>query len=72
MTDNTEPNYSDYLDRVSELNKLGYPELDGACNICGVHPDTLKALIADQVAKARGCTSCGKLTCDNCERLWQT
>ena len=50
---NIEPTIDDYLDRIAELNKLGYPDLDGACNICGVHPDALKALISDQVAKAR-------------------
>lgn len=53
MTDNTEPTIDEYLDRISELNKLGYPDLDGACNICGVHPDALKALIANQVREAR-------------------
>ena len=54
MTDNTEPTIDEYLDRISELNKLGYPDLDGACNICGVHPDALKALIANQVREAKG------------------
>ena len=49
----TEPTIDEYLDRISELNKLGYPDLDGACNICGVHPDALKALIANQVREAR-------------------
>jgi len=34
--------------------------------------DKIINLISDQVAKAKGCTSCGKRMCDNCERLWQT
>ena len=53
MIDNTEPTIDEYLDRISELNKLGYPDLDGACNICGVHPDALKALIANQIQEAK-------------------
>lgn len=30
--------------------------------------EQLNALLTE----ARGCQSCGKLTCENCERLWQT
>lgn len=41
-------------------------------NCTNVVMSMVEAYISNQVAKARGCTSCGKLTCDNCERLWQT
>lgn len=63
MTDNTEPT-------IDELLKILDEEYGQECNYDALM--RIEALISDQVAKARGCTSCGKLTCDNCERLWQT
>jgi len=30
-------------ENIAKLNKLGYPELDGACPTCGINPVTILA-----------------------------
>ena len=66
----TEPNLDKILRRIAYWN--GYDSA-GEWERTGHEVKAqLEEYIADQVAKARGCTSCGKRMCDNCERLWQT
>ena len=67
MTDNTEPTIDNILDVLEiTVETVAWQEAKQDAK------KSIEALISDQVAKAKGCTSCGKRMCDNCERLWQT
>ena len=83
MTDNTEPTIDELVEMCFDdlcINNTGnYIRItfgDKSMNVDYEHflafRKRIEALISDQVAKAKGCTTCGKRMCDNCERLWQT
>jgi len=65
-----EPNLDELRQKIYDVLNVHTPAGCAGRHCWGV--EALEKLISDQVAKAKGCTSCGKRMCDNCERLWQT
>lgn len=43
---------TDWLENLAKLNELGRPDLEGACEICGINPRAVQAHIAEEAAEA--------------------